>query len=289
MRKAAAVLSVLALVIVAAQPAAGAEKEEEKESLSWYLGISGFSGLFPTEVDYLEPHRTDPPDPGEIDPIYIHPFTAAEANDGIDYRANHTRLGPVLTAAFDQTFEVFFSVGLTLVSLTSTFDPGVSITHPPVTTLLDATRSETTELDAGVDFDVGARLRFHPGENTALRISYAMTWGVSKLHSGPFFLSEMQGEYTYFIHRLGIRLTRRFELEGLGTLSPLLGVGGVIYRSKAEFGQRQGTEDWKVEWIQRNGFAVTAGLRLRSGALFAELVGRFFGERSVALAVGASL
>ncbi len=249
------------------------------------VSAAAFGGIFNMEAEFLEAHRQRP-DPDAIDPSYIIPSNVGEANTGIRYFASHFSAGPRVQIDWTGGLSCFGQVSLASTSISTTFSRDVVVSHPPSTILLPRTERETTRLDEGVEFSLGARLSLKAAERLYIGGSYSISYGVSKMHAGSFFLAEMQGEYSYFIHRIGASLELRLPVEGFGSLKPGLGLGAMLYRSKAEFEQREGTEDWRMEWIQASGLAVEVGIRIESGRIDAGLSARLFGERSVSMDIG---
>jgi hypothetical protein len=276
-----------ALVLCALAAPVAAEGDEDVE-LGWSLGNHGLWGYVPARVDYLEVHLQHA-DPDDIDPKDIRPFTAVEANRGIRYFATHVWMGPRLDLTYGRHFYGHFSVGLFSPSITTTFSRDCSITHPPTTTLLENGTRETTRFDEGLDCILGVGLRLEVDELVRIRLAYDLEYGLAKMHGGSFFLTQMQGQYSFFLHRLLMDVDFRFPVEDFGMVMATLGLGAVLYRSKVELEQRFGSEEWRMEWIQEKGYVAHLGLRFESGSLYATMDILFFGERSLSLGLGVRL
>ncbi len=278
-------LLIAALALAAHARTAPAAESAGKDELRISVSAVAAGGSIQMIVDKFEPHRKRP-DPDEIPAAFIEPTDAMEANSGIKYEARRYSAGPRIEIGYGPVFSAFAEIRLVSGYIDIEYSDGVEISHPPSTTLFAETVRETTRMGEGPEFGLGTKLSLKACDSVFLGLQYSISYGLMQMHSGKFFLTEMQGECSYFLHRLVAGVELRIPVEGAGCMRPFLGVGGVVFKSKAEFEQRSGTEDWKVEWNQEEGAVLDVGVRFDAGVFRCGVTVSCFGERSLAIDVG---
>jgi len=212
------------------------------------------------------------------------PSSRSKANE-IDFHARHSSVGLGARIEAGPLLGVHFRVGVLRSSLFDTLSGNSDLL--PLTA--DSEVHETAQMDVGVEFGLGAELRFPVRAPLRLGALYEIGYGTAKVDEEAFFQSVLEGQYRYFTHLFQFfgDLPLAVEKPFKGFIRPRVGLGAFLYRASADLSSPDGTQDWDIQWIQDTGFLLTVSVHLETdGGLFMSLRGEFVGRTGFTAGMG---
>jgi hypothetical protein len=212
------------------------------------------------------------------------PTTRAKANE-IDFHSRHTAVGLGVRVEAGPLLGLSVRAAALRSSLFDTLS-GASDLLPST---VDSDVNETVQMNLGVEFGLGAELRFPVHDPVRLGLSYEVGYGTADVDDETFFQTVVEGQYRYFTHLflLFADLPVAVEKPFRGFIAPRLGMGAFVYRASADLTSPDDSQDWDIDWIQDTGFLITLSLLLETDeGVFLFLRGEFVARAGFSAGMG---